>query len=217
VRFLRPYPEVVDVAPLYRPCQRSERLFARFLPSVDATTRTASSRRRAQAQLGDPVGCIGDGLPASCCTSESCSDYRRPFWRAARHALRRGQIDAALGMAFIAHHFIQFTREALRGEQNAVVLLDQGARGRARAFAGIGGVAQVGVGINHIRVFVIAGLDPAIHHLLRKEMDPRVKPGGDALAYHPSFRLERGRPQRAIVPVLERHGHDLRPPPSIAT
>jgi hypothetical protein len=47
------------------------------------------------------------------------SDYRRPFWRAARHALRRGQIDAVLGMGFIAHHLIQFTREALRGEQNA--------------------------------------------------------------------------------------------------
>jgi hopanoid C-2 methylase len=47
------------------------------------------------------------------------SDYRRPFWRTARHALRRGQIDAVLGMGFIAHHLIQFTREALRGEQNA--------------------------------------------------------------------------------------------------
>src|SRR5262249_18284179 len=47
------------------------------------------------------------------------SNYRKPFWRAARHALRRGQIDAVLGMGFIAHHLIQFTREALRGEQNA--------------------------------------------------------------------------------------------------
>jgi hopanoid C-2 methylase len=47
------------------------------------------------------------------------SDYRRTFWRTARHALRRGQIDAVLGMGFIAHHLIQFTREALRGEQNA--------------------------------------------------------------------------------------------------
>src|SRR6266496_5239835 len=47
------------------------------------------------------------------------SDYRKPFWRAAPHALRRGQIDAVLGMGFIAHHLIQFTREALRGEQNA--------------------------------------------------------------------------------------------------
>jgi hypothetical protein len=47
------------------------------------------------------------------------ADYRRPFWRAARHALRRGQIDGLIGMGFIAHHLIEFTREALRGEQNA--------------------------------------------------------------------------------------------------
>ena len=47
------------------------------------------------------------------------SDYRRPFWRAARHALRRGQIDAVLGMGFVAYHLIEFSREALRGDQNA--------------------------------------------------------------------------------------------------
>jgi hypothetical protein len=33
--------------------------------------------------------------------------------------LRRGKIDAVFGMAFIGHHLIEFTREALRGEQNA--------------------------------------------------------------------------------------------------
>jgi hopanoid C-2 methylase len=47
------------------------------------------------------------------------ADYRRPFWRAAWRALRRGQVDAALGMGFTAHHLIEFTREALRGRQNA--------------------------------------------------------------------------------------------------
>jgi hypothetical protein len=47
------------------------------------------------------------------------SDYRRPFLRAARHALKRGRFDAAFGIAFIGYHLIAFTREALRGEQNA--------------------------------------------------------------------------------------------------
>jgi hypothetical protein len=47
------------------------------------------------------------------------SNYRRPFWRAVWHALSRGQIDAALGMGLVAYHLIQFSREALRGEQNA--------------------------------------------------------------------------------------------------
>ena len=47
------------------------------------------------------------------------SHYRRVFWQAAGYALKRGQIDAALGMGFVAHHLIRFTHEALRGEQNA--------------------------------------------------------------------------------------------------
>ena len=33
--------------------------------------------------------------------------------------MRRGQIEGALGMAFMAHHLIRFTREALAGTQNA--------------------------------------------------------------------------------------------------
>jgi hypothetical protein len=37
------------------------------------------------------------------------------FWRAARCVLKRGQIDAALGMGLVAYHLIQFSREALRG------------------------------------------------------------------------------------------------------
>jgi ABC-type amino acid transport substrate-binding protein len=47
------------------------------------------------------------------------SNYRRSFWRAARRALKRGQVDAALGMGLVAYHLIQFSREALRGDQNA--------------------------------------------------------------------------------------------------
>ena len=47
------------------------------------------------------------------------SDYRGAFWRAAGHALRRGQIEAVFNMGFVAHHLIRFTREALRGEHNA--------------------------------------------------------------------------------------------------
>ena len=42
-----------------------------------------------------------------------------PFLNAARAAFRKGQIEAILGMGFTSHHLIQFSREALRGEQNA--------------------------------------------------------------------------------------------------
>jgi hopanoid C-2 methylase len=47
------------------------------------------------------------------------SDYRAAFWKAAWHALRRGQIEAVFGMGFVAWHLIQFTQEALGGRQNA--------------------------------------------------------------------------------------------------
>jgi hypothetical protein len=47
------------------------------------------------------------------------SDFRAAFWKTAKHALKRGQIDGLLGAAFMGYHLILFTREALRGDQNA--------------------------------------------------------------------------------------------------
>src|SRR5215210_4989054 len=120
VRFLRPYDEVVEVwrrcvAHAYDP----ERLFARFIHQVDATyvnrmigpvkgKLTRVNLKRAAVLAFNVMWHVGVR-----------SDYRRPFWRAFRYALRRGQIDAALGMGFVAHHLIQFSREAICGEQNA--------------------------------------------------------------------------------------------------
>ena len=120
VHFLRPYDEVVQtwrrcIAHAYDP----ERLFARFAYQVDATYAhrfdppvagrlTFHNVWVALVMAFNIVIRIG-----------ILSDYRRPFWRAARHALRRGQIDAFLGMGFVARHLIEFSREALRGDQNA--------------------------------------------------------------------------------------------------
>jgi hopanoid C-2 methylase len=120
VDFVRPYDEVVA---MWRRCigyaNDPERLFSRFQYQVDATyvnrMVAPASGKLNWANLSGAlvlawrvVWHIG-----------ILSDYRKPFWRAARHALKRGQIDSVLGMGFIAHHLIQFTREALRGEQNA--------------------------------------------------------------------------------------------------
>ena len=119
--FLRPYDEVVA---MWRRCiayaNDPERLFARFRHQVDATyvNRKITPAQR-QAQLGESVARRWCWRSASCCHIGILSDYRKPFWRAARHALRRGQIDAVFGMGFMRYHLIQFTREALRGEQNA--------------------------------------------------------------------------------------------------
>jgi hopanoid C-2 methylase len=47
------------------------------------------------------------------------SDYRHFFWDAFNYALKRKQIEAGMGMGFVAHHLIEFSREALSGAQNA--------------------------------------------------------------------------------------------------
>jgi hopanoid C-2 methylase len=120
VRFLRPHDEVVEtwrrcIAYAYEP----ERLFARYAHQIEATyanrlippARGKLTGNNLRAAL---VGAFNVALHVGL-----LSDYRRPFWRAAGQALRRGQIDAALGMGFTAYHLIQFTREALRGKQNA--------------------------------------------------------------------------------------------------
>jgi len=120
VEFLRPYDEVVAmwrraIAHAYDP----ERLFARFRHQIDATY-----VNRIIPPAGGKLKWVN--LQGAFVLAYNLfvqiglkSDYRRHFWRAARHALRRGQIDAALGMGFMAFHLINFTREALRGEQNA--------------------------------------------------------------------------------------------------
>ena len=120
VRFLRPYDEVVAswrrcIAHAYDP----ERLFERFRYQVEATyAHRMIGPVRGKLTINNLRGALTLAFNVFLRVG-LLSDYRRPFWRAARHALRRGQIDAVLGMGFVAHHLIQFSREALRGDQNA--------------------------------------------------------------------------------------------------
>lgn len=131
VRFLRPHDEVVaswrrTIAHAYDP----ERLFARLRHQIEHTyknrlplparTRLTWVNIRRGLVLGFNIA-LRVGL---------LSDYRGAFWRAARHAVRQGQVEAVFGMGFVAHHLIRFTREALRGEHNASFYA---AKERARA------------------------------------------------------------------------------------
>jgi radical SAM superfamily enzyme YgiQ (UPF0313 family) len=120
VQFLRPYDEVVAawkrcVAYAYTP----ERLFARFKHQVDSTyvNRIAPPTRAKLTYANIRMGAVLAWRLLICVGIRS--DYRRPFWDAWRYAVKRGQIEPAMGMGFVAHHLIQFSREALRGEQNA--------------------------------------------------------------------------------------------------
>jgi hopanoid C-2 methylase len=120
VRFVRPYDDVVS---MWRRCiayaNDPERLFARFHHQVESTyVNRMIPPARGKLNWANLSSALVLAFRVMLHIGV-LSDYRKPFWRAARHALRRGQIDAVLGMGFIAHHLIQFTREALRGEQNA--------------------------------------------------------------------------------------------------
>ncbi|HEX3603835.1 MAG TPA: DUF4070 domain-containing protein [Steroidobacteraceae bacterium] len=120
VRFLRPYDEVVAA---WRRCIEyaydPERLYARFTHQIEATYAnrlitpaaarlTRSNLRRGATLLANLLFRVG-----------LLADYRRPFWRMAWKAIKRGQIEALFGVGFIAYHLIEFSREALHGRQNA--------------------------------------------------------------------------------------------------
>jgi radical SAM superfamily enzyme YgiQ (UPF0313 family) len=120
VRFLRPHDEVVA---MWRRCiahaNDPERLFSRFRYQIDSTyANRIIPPARGKLNWANLSGALVLAFRLALHVGV-LSDYRKPFWRTVRHALRRGQIDAVLGTGFVAHHLIQFTREALRGEQNA--------------------------------------------------------------------------------------------------
>jgi radical SAM superfamily enzyme YgiQ (UPF0313 family) len=134
VRFLRPYDEVVAswrrcIAHAYAP----ENLFARFRHQVDHTY-VHRMETPARGKLTFDNLRQGAVLAFRLLVRVGIlSDYRRHFWRAFGYAVRRGQIDQAMGMGFVAHHLITFTREALRGEQNASFYQARGKAERERA------------------------------------------------------------------------------------
>src|SRR5258705_8735106 len=120
VRFLRPYEDVVS---MWRRCiayaNDPERLFARFHDQAEATyVNRVIPPARGKLNWANLSGALVLAFRVFLHIG-ILSNYRKPLWRAARHGPPRRQIDAVLRTGVIAHHLIQFTREALRGEQNA--------------------------------------------------------------------------------------------------
>jgi radical SAM superfamily enzyme YgiQ (UPF0313 family) len=120
VVFLRPHDEVVgmwrrSIAYANDP----DKLFERFRHQVEATYAnrkvTPAKGKLTWNNLRGGAVMVWRVLWHLCLKS----DFRKPFWRTARHALKHGQIDGLLGAAFMGYHLIEFTREALRGDQNA--------------------------------------------------------------------------------------------------
>jgi hopanoid C-2 methylase len=120
VLFRRPYEEVIAtwrrcIAYAYDP----ERLYARFSHQFRATypnrlvtsgrgLLTASNVKRGLRLLFNLFFRVG-----------LFADYRRWFWQMAREAARNGQVDRVLSAGLVSYHLIEFSREALRGQQDA--------------------------------------------------------------------------------------------------
>ncbi len=120
VVFLRPHDEVVGMwRRVVGYANDPERLFARFRYQVEATyvnrVVTPAKGKLTWSNLRGGAVLAWRVLLHICLLSDFC----KPFWRTAKHALRHGQIDGMFGAAFMGYHLIQFTREALQGDQNA--------------------------------------------------------------------------------------------------
>jgi hopanoid C-2 methylase len=120
VRFVRPYEDVVAA---WRRCIEHAydpgRLYSRFSHQIDATyvnrlaapargRLTKSNLKRGATLFLNLLFRVGIG-----------ANYRAAFWRMAWKAIKRGQIEALFGVGFVSYHLIEFSREALRGDQNA--------------------------------------------------------------------------------------------------
>ncbi|MGH7727988.1 MAG: B12-binding domain-containing radical SAM protein [Vulcanimicrobiaceae bacterium] len=69
------------------------------------------------------------------------AEYRQVFWRMARRALRRGDVESMIHVGMVSHHLITFAREAGAGRQNASFYSENvksQAADRAREGAGLG-------------------------------------------------------------------------------
>jgi radical SAM superfamily enzyme YgiQ (UPF0313 family) len=120
VRFLRSYDEVVGmwrrcIAYAYDP----DRLFERFHRQIEATYGNRMiPPARGRLTLSNLRFAAGFALRLVFHVG-ILADYRRQFWRAARHAFSHRQFDVVFAIGFMSHHLIEFSREALRSEQNA--------------------------------------------------------------------------------------------------
>ena len=120
VRFRLPYNDVVAmwrrcVAHAYDP----DRLFKRFEHQISATyANRFTPPARGRLSWTNLKFAAGFALRLIYYVGIR-SDYRRQFWRGARLAIARGQVDIVFANGFMAHHLIEFSREALSGEQNA--------------------------------------------------------------------------------------------------
>jgi radical SAM superfamily enzyme YgiQ (UPF0313 family) len=121
VAFKRPYDEVLaGWRRVFTTAYAPEAIYARFAYHVERVfpnrIKPPNSPQRVNARnirkalfiLGNLLVRVG-----------MLSDYRATFWRMAKAALKRGDIEALIHVSLVSHHLITFAREAGAGRQNA--------------------------------------------------------------------------------------------------
>ncbi len=72
------------------------------------------------------------------------SDYRNVFWRMARPALKRGDIEAVIHVGLVAHHLIRFARDCEAGVGEYSFYSEKGAASRSGSAADVQPVGATG-------------------------------------------------------------------------
>lgn len=121
VEFLMPYEQVVE---MWRRCITTaydpEFLYQRFAYNMEHTYPNRIKPPNSPARTSSANIRKGLILMANLLLRVGVfSHYRKTFWKMAIPALKSGNIERAIGVALIAHHLIQFTRECASGKESA--------------------------------------------------------------------------------------------------
>ncbi len=117
VVFRRPYDEVLDgwrrcISHAYDPA----RVYARFRRQMDTTYPHRLPLPRDTPRARPRALLRGLRIMARLTMAGGVqADYRREFWRTARHAVRHRDPDGLFQAATVSHHLIRYTRDALAG------------------------------------------------------------------------------------------------------
>jgi radical SAM superfamily enzyme YgiQ (UPF0313 family) len=121
VEFLMPYDQVLAIWRNTMRCAYTpEAVFARYRHQL---THTFPNRIDVPVSLKNmPRRIIMRGLRVLWAVLWQCgvrADYRRHFWKIARHCLKNGQIDHMIRVGIMSHHLIMSARDATTGRQRA--------------------------------------------------------------------------------------------------
>lgn len=121
VKFLMPYEQVIE---MWRHCVTTayepEFLFERFAYQCEHTYPNRIKVPNSPARVSKENIKKGLTMLSKILLRVGVfSHYRKTFWKMAKPALKKGDIEQVIHVGLVAHHLIQFTQECARGEESA--------------------------------------------------------------------------------------------------